>query len=107
MSDESQTRPLLISRLPGKTREQIEKLISKISYREIAGIIQQLIELEPHLAPEEIMALRKLPRRRVIALLKSGQIRGHKPDETKWRAPLSAVRAWDEATRVTPLKQKA
>lgn len=91
-----------MKQLAGKTRPQIEAAIKNMTRAEIAALIQQLIELEPHYTPQEIAMLRKMSKRRIVALCQSQTIRAHKPLENGWRIPLSAAREWDESTAVAP-----
>lgn len=89
-------------KLFGKSQEEIAHLVRNKRHDEMVQLLYQHASLEPHFSARTIAAAREMSKRRIVGLMQSGGIRpAHKPMVNGWRASLSAVREWDERTRVT------
>ena len=91
----------------GKSREEIERLLARKERHELLDLIANLANLEPMFSPERIAAARELAPATVLGLMKTGVIRAHLVSHNRYRAPLSAVRAWDAQTALELERQAA
>lgn len=85
----------------GKSRDEIKKLTKKCSRLELVDLLWRHCSLEPKFSPRAIAKANELGERTVRDLMARGVIRSHLPARNRYRASLSAVRAWDSHTALT------
>jgi excisionase family DNA binding protein len=86
--------------LAGMSKDQIEKAMIGKERGELVNIIYMLASFEPMFSPQEVAKRRQLSKRVILKLVKEGRLRAHKPLATTIRIPASAIREWDENTKV-------
>lgn len=86
--------------LVGKTYQEIEAAVHGLKRDQLIAIIQELAGGEPFFSPEQISRLRGISRANVMRRIRARLLRAHMPVHNRWRVPLSALREWDEQTRV-------
>lgn len=81
--------------LNGKSREQIEVLLSKETRAGLLDIIASLATVEQHMTPAEIAARSCMSAKTVLRDIRAGRLRPFfKRTETRITVPLSAVNRW-------------
>jgi hypothetical protein len=84
--------------LRGLTRDQLEIRLARKERGELLDLIHRLANLETFYTPAEIAEARRMRATTVLELMKAGTIRSHLCAHNRYRAPLSAVMAWDDET---------
>lgn len=89
-------------KLIGESLEKITYLLRNLRREEIIFLLFKHVSLEPHFTAKQIAAARCIGVRKVLALMRSGDITpAHKAGRTNsWTAPLSAIRRYDDKTAI-------
>jgi hypothetical protein len=87
----------------GKSHDELANLLKSRRRKDLLSLIAATVSLDQHFTALEIARARKMPKRVVIAKMKSGELRGHHSTTHRWTSSLSEIRQWDESTAVKPL----
>lgn len=86
----------------GKTEEEIAAVLADAQPADVAHLVYELSNAEPHFSAQRVARMRDMTAQTVIKLIRTGQIKPvHRPlPKQGWRIPLSTLRRWDETTLV-------
>jgi hypothetical protein len=86
----------------GKPPKEIARLTTNLRRRDLLDLLSRAVSLDVFFTAGEIAAARKMPKRAVLAAMKSGELPAHKPTPNRWLASLQAIREWDKRTAISP-----
>jgi excisionase family DNA binding protein len=92
-----------MTRLVGKSRTQIAEATKHWTREELLDLIFRMASAPPHLTSQELAALRRISKYKVIDLIYQGKLRAHRPlANGEFRIEVESIHEWDERTRFFP-----